>query len=93
MAIRRWPIQDAKQQFSALLRAVSGEGVQVVTKHGVDVAAVVPMEEYRRLIGDRDFKEFLNPGSLIVKEGCIVEPSLAKAAPLSWSWIQPPPPV
>ena len=32
---------------------------------------------------ERDFKEFLNPGSLIVKEGCIVEPSLATAAPLS----------
>ncbi len=32
---------------------------------------------------ERDFKEFLNPGSLVVKEGCVVEPSLANASPLS----------
>lgn len=32
---------------------------------------------------ERDFKEFLNPGSLVVKKGCVVEPSLANASPLS----------
>ena len=32
---------------------------------------------------ERDFKEFLNPDSLVVKEGCVVEPSLANASPLS----------
>ena len=32
---------------------------------------------------ERDFKEFLNPGSLVVKKGCQVEPSLAAAAPFT----------
>ncbi len=32
---------------------------------------------------ERDFKEFLNPNSLVVKEGCVVEPSLVDALPLS----------
>lgn len=32
---------------------------------------------------ERDFKEFLNPGSLVIKQGCRVEPSLVQAAPFS----------
>lgn len=32
---------------------------------------------------ERDFKEFLNPGSLVIKQGCRVEPSLGQAAPFS----------
>jgi glutaminyl-tRNA synthetase len=32
---------------------------------------------------ERDFKEFLNPGSLVVKKGCQVEPSLAAVAPFT----------
>jgi glutaminyl-tRNA synthetase len=32
---------------------------------------------------DRDFKEFLNPESLVVLTGCFIEPSVKDAAPLS----------
>lgn len=32
---------------------------------------------------ERDFKEFLNPGSLVIKQGCQVEPSLVQAVPFS----------
>ncbi|HPJ79093.1 MAG TPA: glutamine--tRNA ligase/YqeY domain fusion protein [Prolixibacteraceae bacterium] len=32
---------------------------------------------------ERDFKEFLNPGSLVIKQGCRVEPSLVQAVPFS----------
>ena len=44
-----WQIQDAKQRFSAMIRAVTSEGPQVITRHGEDVAVVVDIGEYRRL--------------------------------------------
>ena len=43
-----WQIQDAKQRFSEMIRAVA-EGPQVITRHGEDVAIVVAIDEYRRL--------------------------------------------
>jgi prevent-host-death family protein len=45
----RWQIQDAKQRFSEMIRAVVSEGPQVITRHGEDVAVVVDIGEYRRL--------------------------------------------
>jgi prevent-host-death family protein len=44
-----WQIQDAKQRFSEMIRAVTSEGPQVITRHGEDVAVVVDIGEYRRL--------------------------------------------
>jgi prevent-host-death family protein len=44
-----WQIQDAKQRFSEMIRAVVSEGPQVITRHGEDVAVVVEIGEYRRL--------------------------------------------
>jgi prevent-host-death family protein len=44
-----WQIQDAKQRFSEMIRAVMNEGPQVITRHGEDVAVVVDIGEYRRL--------------------------------------------
>ena len=45
-----WQIQDAKQRFSEMIRAVTSDGPQVITRHGEDVAVVVDIGEYRRLI-------------------------------------------
>jgi prevent-host-death family protein len=44
-----WQIQDAKQRFSEMIRAVTSEGPQVITRHGEDVAVVVEINDYRRL--------------------------------------------
>jgi len=44
-----WQIQDAKQRFSEMIRAVTNEGPQVITRHGEDVAVVVDISDYRRL--------------------------------------------
>ncbi|TVZ02722.1 type II toxin-antitoxin system Phd/YefM family antitoxin [Trebonia kvetii] len=44
-----WQIQDAKQRFSELIRAVTNEGPQVITRHGEDVAVIVDIRDYRRL--------------------------------------------
>jgi prevent-host-death family protein len=45
-----WQIQDAKQRFSEMIRAVTHDGPQVITRHGEEVAVVVDIAEYRRLI-------------------------------------------
>jgi prevent-host-death family protein len=47
-----WPLQDAKAQFSELVRRVRSEGPQHVTVHGRDEVVVIAAEEYRRLKGD-----------------------------------------
>jgi prevent-host-death family protein len=44
-----WQIQDAKQRFSEMIRAVAHDGPQIITRHGEEVAVVVAIAEYRRL--------------------------------------------
>lgn len=46
-----WQVQEAKQRFSEVLRAVEREGPQTITRHGQEVAVVVDIAEYRRLTG------------------------------------------
>lgn len=46
---KRWPVQDAKAHFSELLEASLTEGPQVLTRQGVEVAVLVPIDEWRRL--------------------------------------------
>ncbi len=55
-----WQLQEAKQQFSALVRRAIDEGPQIVTRHGEEVAVVLSAQEYRRLTGEvPDFATFL----------------------------------
>ena len=44
-----WQLQDAKARFSELLNATIQKGPQVVTRRGVEVAVLVPIEEWHRL--------------------------------------------
>ena len=44
-----WDVQDARDRFSELLETAISEGSQLVTRRGVEVAALVPIEEWRRL--------------------------------------------
>ena len=46
-----WQVQEAKARFSELLETSLAEGPQVVTKRGVETAVVVPIDQWRRLIG------------------------------------------
>lgn len=58
----QWQLQEAKQHFSELIRAVQADGPQFVTKHGRQVAVVLDIIDYRRMTGEElvaDFKEFL----------------------------------
>ncbi|TCC63479.1 type II toxin-antitoxin system Phd/YefM family antitoxin [Kribbella pittospori] len=54
-------MQEAKQHFSELIRAVQADGPQFVTKHGEQVAVVLDILDYRRMRGAElvDFKDFL----------------------------------
>lgn len=44
-----WQIQEAKQRFSEMIRAVEHDGPQIITRHGEEVAVVVDINEYRKL--------------------------------------------
>jgi antitoxin Phd len=58
-----WPVQDAKQRFSELIRKAQAEGPQVVTRHGEEIAVVVDIAYYRRLKGETaEFKDYLRSG-------------------------------
>jgi prevent-host-death family protein len=59
----RWPVQDAKQRFSELIRSARADGPQVVTRHGEEIAVVIDIAEYRRLKGETaEFKDYLRAG-------------------------------
>tara|TARA_R110002167_G_scaffold7641_1_gene36054 strand:- start:330 stop:578 length:249 start_codon:yes stop_codon:yes gene_type:complete len=45
-----WQLQDAKNRFSALVKAAENEGPQVVTVHGKDKAVLLSVEAYQQLI-------------------------------------------
>lgn len=45
----RWSLQDAKAQFSEVVRRSLDAGPQVVTRNGQDVVVVLSMKEFRRL--------------------------------------------
>ncbi|MGY4766895.1 type II toxin-antitoxin system Phd/YefM family antitoxin [Kribbella sp. CWNU-51] len=57
----QWQLQEAKQHFSELIRAVQTDGPQFVTRHGQQVAVVLDIVDYRRMTGVElvDFKDFL----------------------------------
>ena len=48
MPRRSWSVQDAKNQFSAVIEAARREP-QTVTKHGKPAVVVVNAEDYERL--------------------------------------------
>jgi prevent-host-death family protein len=49
----RWQVQEAKQRFSEVLRAVHRDGPQTITRHGEEVAVIVDAAEYHRLTAPR----------------------------------------
>jgi antitoxin Phd len=44
-----WQVQDAKARFSEFLNATIKKGPQVVTRRGVEMAVLLPIEEWHRL--------------------------------------------
>lgn len=68
-----WQIQEAKNKFSELIDKTLSEGPQVVTKHGTEVAVVIPIEQFRRLtapkqrLGDFLLNSPLRNSELVIK--------------------------
>lgn len=54
-----WQVQEAKQHFSEVLRAVHEQGPQTITRRGEEVAVVVDINEFRRLTKPKSFAEHL----------------------------------
>ena len=44
-----WQLQDAKARFSEFLETALEKGPQTVTRRGIEMAVLVPIEEWRRL--------------------------------------------
>jgi len=44
-----WKLQDAKARFSEFLEASLTEGPQVITRRGIEVAVLVPIEHWRTM--------------------------------------------
>ncbi|HWA92055.1 MAG TPA: type II toxin-antitoxin system Phd/YefM family antitoxin [Rhizomicrobium sp.] len=44
-----WPIQDAKAKFAEIVRLAGSEGPQILTHRGVETAAVVSIDDLRRI--------------------------------------------
>ncbi|MCC7359025.1 MAG: type II toxin-antitoxin system Phd/YefM family antitoxin [Anaerolineales bacterium] len=48
-----WQLQDAKNKLSELIDRAQKEGPQVITRHGVEVAVVMPYAGYKKLTAPR----------------------------------------
>jgi antitoxin Phd len=48
-----WQVYDAKARFSELLDTALKDGPQVVTRRGVETAVLVPIDEWKRLKGEK----------------------------------------
>lgn len=59
--VARWSLQDAKAQFSEVVRRSLDAGPQVVTRNGEDAVVVVSVREFNRLARPRaeSFARFL----------------------------------
>jgi antitoxin Phd len=44
-----WQLQDAKNQFSEVVKKALAEGPQKVTRHGKEVVVILSKAEYERL--------------------------------------------
>ena len=47
--MRTWPARDARARFSQLLDVAIKKGPQVVTRRGIEIAVLVPIEEWHCL--------------------------------------------
>ena len=58
---KTWRIEDAKTRFDELLEASLADGPQILADNGVEMAALLPIEHWRRLekSPSPDLKELL----------------------------------
>lgn len=60
-----WQLQEAKAQFSLVVKSAVSEGPQEITVHGKPAAVVLSADEYARLAGTRlSFVDFVRQSPL-----------------------------
>jgi antitoxin Phd len=50
---RVWQLQEAKNKLSEVVEEAIASGPQIISKHGVETAVVLSLDEYRRLTVSR----------------------------------------
>lgn len=60
-----WQLQEAKNKFSEVVDRAAGGEPQLITRHGVEVAVVLSLPEYRRITAPRQsLADFLRKSPL-----------------------------
>jgi prevent-host-death family protein len=54
-----WKLEDAKNQFSELVRRALAHEPQLVTRHGRNAVVVLSAEDYERLTGATNLLDFM----------------------------------
>jgi prevent-host-death family protein len=49
-----WQLQEAKNKLSKVVDEAIHRGPQIITRHGVEVAIVLSLDEYRRLAASQE---------------------------------------
>ena len=68
-----WTLQDAKAQFSEVVRRARTEGPQHVTVRGRDAVVVVAAEEISHLLGSNANTPFLNFMESLTTDGLLLD--------------------
>ena len=64
--IHSWQIQEAKNKLSDLVKQAQDNGPQIITRHGEEVAVVLSMEDYSRLVKPKtDLVEFFQSSPFV----------------------------
>ncbi len=60
--MKRWPLQEAKNQFSQVVELAQTDGPQTVTRHGEPVAVIVSAVEFKKMARPKEsILEFFAP--------------------------------
>ena len=62
--MKRWKLEDAKNQFSEVVREAIAAGPQLVTRSGRDAVVVVSAADYSRLAAPRGLAMLLRDSPL-----------------------------
>ncbi len=62
--MRRWKLEDAKNQFSEVVRHAVAHEAQLVTKNGRDAVVVMSVDDYERLVAPQNLVTFLRDSPL-----------------------------
>lgn len=68
-----WQIQEAKNKLSELIDRAIAEGPQIITRHGVEIAVVIPFSSFRKLTGRTQGLGDFFMSSPLHKSGLVIE--------------------